>query len=193
MLAGVPRCIFGNFEGYKRALEIANSPNIGYLPLLRDLARRRQAAHGQGPGGDDPTTSAPREDLENPLPQRQRAAAAFRRDLHGRRLLRHVEDHEGASRRQVRRHRDPRPQPDDGRRQLHADRVRLRLHEGAAEPRQRRSVITSGVFTEAQEIRRNRELLSRGPNLLISWVVSSAERARHPRPACLAAAGKPAR
>src|SRR5713101_6936520 len=29
ILAGVPRCIFSNFEGYKRALEIANSPNIG--------------------------------------------------------------------------------------------------------------------------------------------------------------------
>jgi len=29
MLGGVPRCIFGNFEGYKRALEIADSPNIG--------------------------------------------------------------------------------------------------------------------------------------------------------------------
>jgi len=26
---GVPRCIFGNFEGYKRAFEIADSPNIG--------------------------------------------------------------------------------------------------------------------------------------------------------------------
>jgi mannonate dehydratase len=29
MLAGVPRCIFSSFEGYKRALEIANSPNVG--------------------------------------------------------------------------------------------------------------------------------------------------------------------
>ncbi len=29
VLAGVPRCIFGSFEGYKKALEIANSPNIG--------------------------------------------------------------------------------------------------------------------------------------------------------------------
>ena len=29
MLAGVPRCIFGNFEGYKRAMEIANSANVG--------------------------------------------------------------------------------------------------------------------------------------------------------------------
>ncbi len=29
MLAGVPRCIFTSFEGYKKALEIANSPNVG--------------------------------------------------------------------------------------------------------------------------------------------------------------------
>jgi mannonate dehydratase len=28
-LAGVPRCIFASFEGYKRAMEIANSPNVG--------------------------------------------------------------------------------------------------------------------------------------------------------------------
>ncbi len=28
-LGGVPRCIFGNFNGYMRALKIANSPNIG--------------------------------------------------------------------------------------------------------------------------------------------------------------------
>jgi mannonate dehydratase len=28
-LGGVPRCIFGNFAGYERALAIANSPNIG--------------------------------------------------------------------------------------------------------------------------------------------------------------------
>jgi len=28
-LGGVPRCLFGNFDGYKRALEIADSPNIG--------------------------------------------------------------------------------------------------------------------------------------------------------------------
>jgi mannonate dehydratase len=29
VLAGVPRCIFSSFDGYKRALEIANSPNVG--------------------------------------------------------------------------------------------------------------------------------------------------------------------
>jgi len=28
-LGGIPRCIFSSFEGYKRALEIADSPNIG--------------------------------------------------------------------------------------------------------------------------------------------------------------------
>jgi mannonate dehydratase len=28
-LAGVPRSMFGNFDGYARALEIANSPNVG--------------------------------------------------------------------------------------------------------------------------------------------------------------------
>jgi mannonate dehydratase len=29
MLAGIPRCIFSNFDGYPRALEIANSLNVG--------------------------------------------------------------------------------------------------------------------------------------------------------------------
>ncbi len=29
MLSGVPRCIFSSFDGYQRALEIANSPNVG--------------------------------------------------------------------------------------------------------------------------------------------------------------------
>ncbi len=28
-LGGVPRCIFGNYDGYVKALDIANSPNIG--------------------------------------------------------------------------------------------------------------------------------------------------------------------
>jgi mannonate dehydratase len=28
-LGGIPRCMFGNFEGYKKAMEIADSPNIG--------------------------------------------------------------------------------------------------------------------------------------------------------------------
>src|SRR5205085_1223417 len=28
-LGGVPRCIFSSFDGYQRALEIADSPNVG--------------------------------------------------------------------------------------------------------------------------------------------------------------------
>jgi mannonate dehydratase len=28
-LAGIPRCIFSSYEGYQRALELANSPNVG--------------------------------------------------------------------------------------------------------------------------------------------------------------------
>ncbi len=28
-LGGIPRCIFGTFEGYRRAIDLANSPNIG--------------------------------------------------------------------------------------------------------------------------------------------------------------------
>jgi mannonate dehydratase len=29
VVAGIPRCIFASFEGYRKALEIANSPNVG--------------------------------------------------------------------------------------------------------------------------------------------------------------------
>ena len=29
MLSGVPRCIFSSYDGYERALQIANSPNVG--------------------------------------------------------------------------------------------------------------------------------------------------------------------
>jgi mannonate dehydratase len=30
-MGGIPRCIFGTFAGYKKAMEIANSPNIGVI------------------------------------------------------------------------------------------------------------------------------------------------------------------
>ena len=49
VLAGVPRCIFGSFDGYRRALEIANSPNVGICLVLRDLARGRQALTQKDP------------------------------------------------------------------------------------------------------------------------------------------------
>jgi mannonate dehydratase len=54
VLAGVPRCIFGNFEGYKRAMEIAQQSQRGDLSVLRDVARGRQETHRKRPGGDDP-------------------------------------------------------------------------------------------------------------------------------------------
>ena len=114
VLAGVPRCIFGNFEGYKRALEIANSPNVGIC-----LCCGTWLEGGRQLTGKDPEEMiryfGAAEDLEDPLPQCQRAAAALRRDLHGQRLLRHVQDHEGAARRQFRRHRDPGSFAIDGR------------------------------------------------------------------------------
>ena len=132
VLAGVPRCIFGNFEGYKRAMEIANSPERRHLPVLRHVAGRRQGAHGQGSGRDDPLLWR-EEDLEDSLPQRQRAAAALCRDLHGQRLLRHVQDHEGAARRELRRHRHPGSHAHADRRQLRADGVRVRVHARAVE------------------------------------------------------------
>lgn len=28
-LGGIPRCVFGTFDGYRRAIELANSPNVG--------------------------------------------------------------------------------------------------------------------------------------------------------------------
>lgn len=46
-LAGVPRCIFGNFDGYMRALEIANSPNVGVC-----LCAGTWAEGGKGMGKD---------------------------------------------------------------------------------------------------------------------------------------------
>ena len=41
VLAGVPRCIFGNFDGLQAGPGDRQQPERGHLPLLRDLARRR--------------------------------------------------------------------------------------------------------------------------------------------------------
>ena len=120
MLAGVPRCIFSNFEGYKSALEIANSPNIGVCLCCGTWLE------GGKMTGKDPVEMISyfggEEDLQDPLPQRQRAAAAFHRDPDRRRLLRHEQNHEGAGGRQVRRDHDSRSRsglgqrPESGRR-----------------------------------------------------------------------------
>ena len=49
MLAGVPRCIFSNFEGYKRAIEIANSPNIGVCLCVGSWLEGGVALTGKDP------------------------------------------------------------------------------------------------------------------------------------------------
>ena len=49
VLAGVPRCIFGNFEGYKRALEIANSPNVGICLCCGTWLEGGRALTGKDP------------------------------------------------------------------------------------------------------------------------------------------------
>jgi mannonate dehydratase len=49
VLAGVPRCIFGNFEGYKRALEIAASPNVGICLCCGTWLEGGKALTGKDP------------------------------------------------------------------------------------------------------------------------------------------------
>jgi mannonate dehydratase len=49
VLAGVPRCIFGNFEGYKRAMEIANSPNVGLCLCCGTWLEGGKAVTGKDP------------------------------------------------------------------------------------------------------------------------------------------------
>ena len=49
VLAGVPRCIFGNFEGYRRALEIAASPNVGICLCCGTWLEGGKALTGKDP------------------------------------------------------------------------------------------------------------------------------------------------
>lgn len=49
MLAGVPRCIFSNFAGYKKAIDIANSPNIGVCFCIGSWLEGGEALTGADP------------------------------------------------------------------------------------------------------------------------------------------------
>jgi mannonate dehydratase len=49
VLAGVPRCIFGNFDGYRRAMEIANSPNVGICLCCGTWLEGGKALTGKDP------------------------------------------------------------------------------------------------------------------------------------------------
>ncbi|MCE2450702.1 MAG: mannonate dehydratase [Candidatus Latescibacteria bacterium] len=61
-LGGVPRPIFSSFEGYKRALEIADSPNVGMCLCI--------GCWLEGGGGDDPLLRRAGQNIQSPLPQR---------------------------------------------------------------------------------------------------------------------------
>ena len=67
VLAGVPRCVFSNFAGYKRAMEIADSPNVG-ICLRCGTWLAAEEADWQRSRRDDPPFWR-QEDLEDPLPQ----------------------------------------------------------------------------------------------------------------------------
>ena len=47
-LGGIPRCMFGKFEGYKRAMEIADSPNIGVCLCVGCWLEGGEAGMGVG-------------------------------------------------------------------------------------------------------------------------------------------------
>jgi mannonate dehydratase len=47
-LGGVPRCMFGTFAGYKKAMEIANSPNIGVCLCVGCWLEGGEAGMGVG-------------------------------------------------------------------------------------------------------------------------------------------------
>jgi len=49
VLAGVPRCIFSSFEGYRRALEIADSPNVGICLCCGTWLEGGKALTGKDP------------------------------------------------------------------------------------------------------------------------------------------------
>lgn len=47
-LGGIPRCMFGTFEGYKKAMEIADSPNIGVCLCVGCWLEGGEAGMGVG-------------------------------------------------------------------------------------------------------------------------------------------------
>ncbi len=49
VLAGVPRCIFSNFDGYRRAMEIAASPNVGICMCCGTWLEGGKALTGKDP------------------------------------------------------------------------------------------------------------------------------------------------
>ena len=68
-LGGVPRCILGNFAGYQRALEIADSPNIGVCLCVGCWLEGGAEGMGVDVPGSNPHFWAARQNFQGPLPQ----------------------------------------------------------------------------------------------------------------------------
>ena len=88
-LGGIPRCIFSSFDGYYRAMEIADSPNVG---LCFCIGCWLEGGSLMGKGVEDALRHFGEQGkvLQGPLPERGPAPAPFRGNLHRQRLLRYV-------------------------------------------------------------------------------------------------------
>ena len=80
-LGGVPRCLFGNFDGYAPPGNRQQSEHRR-LSLLWHVDGRRPR-YGQGRLGSHAGLRQHGQALENPFPQRQRTHSGFHRDLCG--------------------------------------------------------------------------------------------------------------
>ena len=127
-LAGVPRCIFSSYDGYARALEIADSPNVG-ICFCVGCWLEGGPLMGKGVNESHPRVRQ-RQDLQSPLPQRGPAAAPLRRDLRRRRLHGHVRCAQDAGRHRLRRRHHRRSHPHYGRRSAAEHGLYAWLHEG---------------------------------------------------------------
>ena len=76
-LGGIPRHMFGTFDGYVRALEIANSPNIGVC-LCCGTWMEGGKQHRQGCFRSCESFRQDGQALENPFPQRDLAHSRLR-------------------------------------------------------------------------------------------------------------------
>ncbi|MBK7929072.1 MAG: mannonate dehydratase [Bryobacterales bacterium] len=91
--------LFVNYEGYAARREDRRRIE-GLRPhLLRRHLDGRRRRHGQGCLPNDRGLRRPRQDRRRPLPQRQLPAAPLRRNLHRRRLRRHVRGDEDPAQR----------------------------------------------------------------------------------------------
>jgi hypothetical protein len=129
VLAGVPQCTFGNFEGFKKSLEIANSPNVGMCLCVGSWLEGGPLM-GKDPvetikyfGGIKKLFKVHFRNVSAPLPH-------FTETLIDR-LLRHEQGDAGDGGRQLRGHRDPRSYSGVG------DHARCGTHPGGRWGRQR--------------------------------------------------------